>query len=231
MQLLSLSSYNDLIKGAKALTSECVGGQIWPKVLLLENQSILKLFRLKRLLTSARLVPYTTRFQHHVKMLKAVNIPTVDINAVYDIAAINRTAVLYRPLEGQTLRDYCKYHSLTAQLASQLGVFFQFLHFKGIYFRSIHFGNMVLTPDERIGLIDVVDMRFRKGPLNSRLRIRNLRHLFRYDEDIACLAPVRQIFINTYCQSARMRSHQENRLRRHFEGYFSNGSVSQDQAV
>jgi len=220
MQSLSLSKYNNLVEGAEVLTSEWVDGRIWPKVLRLEDKSILKLFRLKRFITSARLIPHVTRFQRHVKRLEAVNIPTVRINFVYNIAAINRTAVHYWPLEGQTLREHCEILPMDVHQAERLGQFFLFLHQNGIYFRSIHFGNIVLTDDHRIGLIDVVDMRFRRRPLNMRLRIRNLRHLFRYDADIDCLAPVRQIFIDAYCACARLHPSRERQLRCRFENYF-----------
>jgi hypothetical protein len=220
MQSLSLSKYNNLVEGAVALTSECVDGQIWPKVLRLEDQSILKLFRLKRFITSARLIPYVTRFQRHVKRLEAMDIPTVRINVIYNIAAINRTAVHYWPLEGKTLREHCVINPIEMVQAKQIGQFFLFLHQNGIYFRSIHFGNIVLTLDGRIGLIDVVDMRFRRGPLSMSQRIRNLRHLFRYDTDIDCLAPVRHIFIDAYCASARLHPSRERQLRCRFENYF-----------
>lgn len=229
MQPLSLSEYNELVEGAETLTSEFVDGRICPKVLRLEDQSILKLFRLKRFITSARLIPYVTRFQRHVKKLEAVNIPTVRINVVYNIAAINRTAVHYWPLEGKTLREHCEIHPIDIHPAKRFGQFFLFLHQNGIYFRSIHFGNIVLTIDDRIGLIDVVDMRFKRRPLNMTLRIRNLRHLFRYDADIDCLAPVRHIFIDAYCKSSGLRPSHESRLRHHFESYFQDRTTQIDK--
>jgi hypothetical protein len=197
----------------------------------LKDQSVLKLFRLKRYLTSARLVPYAIRFQRHVKRLQAVDIPTVDIHTVFKIAAINRTAVHYSPLEGQTLREHCENHPLDVQLAKALGQFFEFLHHRGIYFRSIHFGNVILTIHRHIGLIDVVDMRFRRGPLNMGLRTRNLRHLFRYDTDIDHLSPVRHVFIDAYCASARLRPSRESHLRRHFEHYFQERDRQRDEPV
>jgi hypothetical protein len=222
MQQLSLSEYRNLIHQATPLACELVEGQISHKVLQLPDQSIVKLFRLKRVLTSAHLFPHTKRFQRNVRRIKLLGIPTVTITALYRIPAIKRTAVHYSILTGITLRDRCEEAEMDSQLAERLGIFFSFLHQNGIYFRSIHFGNMVLTSDDRIGLIDVVDMRFRRGPLRTGLRIRNLRHLFRYDTDIDYIAPVRRIFLDAYCKSSGLRPGDENRLRRHFEGYFQN---------
>jgi tRNA A-37 threonylcarbamoyl transferase component Bud32 len=219
METLSLSEYNGLIEQATPLACELVDGQIVHKVLQLPDRSILKLFRLKRLLTSARLYPHTKRFQKNIERLNSLGIATVSLKAVYRIPAIKRTAVHYRFFSGLTLREHCQ-TAMDAQLAERFGHFFASLHQKGIYFRSIHFGNMVIAPDGRIGLIDVVDMRFRRRPLNMGLRIRNLRHLFRYNADIDCLAPVRHVFIEAYCHTTQLNLRRENRLRRHFEAYF-----------
>ena len=228
MQKLSLSEYRNLIHQATPLACELVEGQLSHKVLQLPDQSIVKLFRLKRLLTSARIFPHTKRFQRNVRRIKSFNIPTVTITALYRIPAIKRTAVHYRILTGITIRDHCELTEMDSQLAKRFGIFFSLLHQKGIYFRSIHFGNMVLTPDNRIGLIDVVDMRFRNRPLNMRLRIRNLRHLFRYDDDIEILIPFRHMFIDAYCETAGLHRNHESRFRRHFESYFKDHSTRLD---
>lgn len=231
MPELSLSEYRNLIHQATPLTYELVEGQLSHKVLQLPDQSIVKLFRLKRLLTSARLFPYTKRFQRNVWRIDSLSIPTVTITALYRIPAIKRTAVHYRMLTGITLRDHCERNEMDTTLAERFGIFFSFLHQKGIYFRSIHFGNMVLTPDDRIGLIDVVDMRFRRNPLTMTLRIRNLRHLFRYDADIDCLSPMRHIFIDAYCKSSGLRPRNENRLRHHFESYFQDRTTRLERST
>ena len=224
MQELSLREYQHLTCQATPLSIEIVDGHTCHKVLQLQDGSIMKLFRIKRLLSSARIVPPAKRFQRNVERLQSHGIPTVALQAVYDIPSMARTAVHYRYLGGITLRDVCAKDALTPQLAHRLGTFFASLHQKGIYFRSIHFGNMVLTtPDHRIGLIDVLDMRFRRGPLNRFLRRRNLRHLFRYGIDIDCLAPVRDSFFDAYRTSSRLRPGSEKTLRSHFEAYFRSG--------
>jgi len=220
MQRLTSSRYKDLACGAQSLSHDTINGEISHKVLRLKDQSILKLFRAKRLLSSARLYPYVKRFKNNAARLISFGIPTVQVSAVYRIPSINRTAVHYFPLEGITLREHSIQTPIGNDLSKRLGLFFATLHQQGIYFRSIHFGNIVLTPDHRLGLIDVADMRFHRRPLKIGLRIRNLRHLFRYDGDIDCLAPVRQIFLDAYCQTTQLSHNQENRLRRHFEKYF-----------
>lgn len=236
MQELSLIEYRDLTAQAKPLVSEVVNGNLSHKVLQLPDKSILKLFRLKRFLTSARLFPYAKRFHRNSAQLRMRGISTVSVTAVYTIPAIKRTAVHYRFLAGTTLRDHCAHSGMDPHLAKHFGCFFAYLHQHGIYFRSIHFGNVLVLSGQQFALIDVADMRFRRKSLNMRMRIRNLRHLFRYAMDVDCLAPVRDVFMDAYCTSSQMRPHRENHIRRRFESYFraptlQNASFSPPQGI
>lgn len=54
-----------------------------------------------------------------------------------------------------------------------------------------------------------------------RMRVRNLRHLFRYEGDIDHLAPVRDRFIDTYCAATGQQAFCERHVRHHFEAYFT----------
>lgn len=220
METLSRSAYETLIQDARCLSHDTLKGQISPKVLLLPDHSILKLFRLKHMVSSAHLRPYAVRFRRNAARLKAFGIPTVEVQAVYRIPEIARTAVHYQPLEGITLRAYGDAGPLEAAAARRLGMFLHQLHANGIYFRSIHFGNIVITPEEKFGLIDVADMRFHVRPLGTIWRIRNLRHFFRYPADAGLLAPVREVFLETYCGQAALGRRRESRFRRRFEEYF-----------
>jgi hypothetical protein len=231
MQTLRLPEYEKLIDHAMPLEFSFVKGQKSHKVLQLHDQSILKLFRLKRLFTSARLYPYTSRFKRNAARLELLGIPTVKIIASYRIPAIKRTAVHYRYLSGKTIRDHCEETEMDSQMAEQFGCFLSFIHQKGVYFRSIHFGNMVLTSGNRIGLIDIADMRFKKRPLSIRLRIRNLRHFFRYENDIDCLTKVRHVFIEAYCKSSQLHPSHESRMRQHFESYFNDRDALAEKSL
>ena len=70
----------------------------------------------------------------------------------------------------------------------ELADFMAHLHQSGIYFRSVHFGNIIVMPGRQgLGLIDVADMMFKRRPLRSGERCRNFRHMLRYPEDVAFL--------------------------------------------
>lgn len=158
------------------------------KVLLLPDDTYLKLFRRKRLLSSAGLYPYAQRFADNLRALQHRGIPCPELVTLYRIQAMARDVVHYRPLVGTTLR-----HRLRAplsldeanQLRHMLGAFVARLHHLGVYFRSLHLGNVVLTPDGQLGLIDVSDMSTQQRPLGRIKRARNMKHLLRYENEAA----------------------------------------------
>lgn len=179
MQALEHNAYLALREGAKVIEADSHGD----KVLLLPDGSYLKLFRRKRLLTSAAIWPYAQRFANNTKALQSRSIPCPKILALYRIAAIERDAVHYTPLPGQTLRQLIQQQADSENFRSQLGEFVAKLHACGIYFRSLHLGNIVLTPEKTFGLIDIADMRCLRWPLFKGQRIRNFQHMLRYSID------------------------------------------------
>lgn len=157
------------------------------KVLRLADGSYLKLFRRKRLISSAAWYPYAQRFADNAVALAQRGIPCPDIMDVFRIRGIRRDAVHYRPLEGQTLRQLVRSGTDTGGLQARLGRFVARLHDAGIYFRSLHLGNVVLTPGGDFGLIDIADLRVHRQPLAKGQRRRNIEHFYRDPEDRAWL--------------------------------------------
>jgi len=159
------------LKVAKILEQDSYG----PKVYLLTDGNILKLFRRKRLLSSALFRPYSKRFIDNVAQLQQRGIPTMTVLAFFQLTPPGMTAVLYRPLPGETLREISSREGFDWRTnLDPLVALIRRLHGAGIYFRSLHLGNIVVTPDNEMGLIDVADMRFLRAPLNPELARRNL---------------------------------------------------------
>lgn len=183
MQALEHARYLALREGAQVLEADGTGD----KVLRLQDGSMLKLFRRKRLITSAAWYPYARRFADNCTTLAERAIPCPHVRQVYRIAEIARDAVHYDPLPGHTLRQLLDQPQGNDQLRAQLGSFIAQLHEKGIYFRSAHLGNVVLTPEGELGLIDIADLRTYSRPLHKRLRLRNFKHMLRYPQDRAWL--------------------------------------------
>ncbi|KPW15298.1 Toluene tolerance protein [Pseudomonas cannabina pv. alisalensis] len=196
MQKLDHTAYLDMREGAEVLESDRKGD----KVLRLSDGTMLKLFRRKRLLSSAIWAPYAQRFADNCQALRARGIDCPQVRQVYRIPGIERDAVHYDPLPGHTLRQLLA--EPRDDLRAALGEFIALLHEKGIYFRSAHLGNVVLTPKGTLGLIDIADLRLYSGPLRKGLRLRNFSHMLRYRADREWLLQDRQ-FLEQYLSHQR----------------------------
>ena len=156
-------------------------------MLKLENGQFLKLFRVKRWYSSANWNDYTERFSRNAKQLIKLGIPTIDAKELVRLPHLQRTGIIYNPLKGKTYRDIIKEDSLTREQIVAYAQFIAHMHQLGVYFRSLHLGNIVITEANDLGLIDIADMRFYKKPLSVTHRLRNFNHLFRYAGDIKAL--------------------------------------------
>lgn len=194
MQALDCGRYMALREGAQVLEADGSGD----KVLRLQDGSMLKLFRRKRLFTSAAWYPYAKRFADNCNRLAARGIPCPKVTGLYRISEIERDAVHYAPLPGHTLRQLIGQEAASSALQRQLGSFIAHLHETGVYFRSAHLGNIVLTPEGTLGLIDIADLRFYRRPLSRSLRERNFKHMLRYPQDRQWLAEEGDAFVAGY---------------------------------
>ncbi len=176
LKTLTQQDYLAMREGATVLEFDRFGD----KVLRLADGTMLKLFRRKRLLTSAALFPYAQRFARNAAALAKADIPVPTVIAVWRLSELARDLVHYAPLAGITLRELVR-AGLTPedkrQRRDELTRFIVNLHNKGIYFRSLHIGNVVVTPDGRFGLIDFSDLRIYPWSLGKYLRARNMRRM------------------------------------------------------
>jgi tRNA A-37 threonylcarbamoyl transferase component Bud32 len=201
MQALDHNAYLALRDGAQVLEADRFGD----KVLHLRNGNFLKLFRRKRLLTSAALFPYAQRFADNALALQQREVPCPRVIAVYRIKSIRRDAVYYAPLEGQTLRQLFDKPNIAANLRTDLAEFVAKLHSKGVYFRSLHLGNIVLTPSHALGLIDIADLKCQRSALSMGKRLRNFQHMLRYSQDHQWLLGDNPVeFLQSYLTCSRL---------------------------
>jgi len=185
LQILEHDDYVALRADAQVLTRDRYGD----KVLALADGTILKLFRRKRLISSAAWYPYAKRFADNARVLAALGIPCPEVTGLYRLPSVRREAVRYRPLAGETLRQLVRAGVDAPDLRARLGRFVAGLHASGVYFRSLHLGNIVLTAGGEFGLIDIADLSTGRRALSAARRRRNLRHLVRVAEDRAWLRP------------------------------------------
>ena len=128
--------------------------------------------------------PYSERFASNSEQLRTLGIPTPHILGLYRLSDAS-SAVRYTPLPGLTLRQALQSldSSLRESLVERFGRFMAQLHERGVYFRSLHLGNVLLMDDGEFALIDVADLRIYPSSLRHALRQRNLRHMQRYPQD------------------------------------------------
>ncbi|PKA69698.1 O-antigen ligase [Pseudomonas baetica] len=181
VQKLSATGLEQLSSAAQIIEEDGLG----PKVLRLADGSFLKLFRRRRWYTSGSFNPYSERFAVNSEQLRQMDIPTPQVLHLYRLDD-GSSAVHYAPLPGHTLRQVLQ--SITAPavrqaLVERFGKFMAQLHEKGVYFRSLHLGNVLVLEDGEFGLIDLADLRIYPSALSHSLRQRNLRHMQRYTVD------------------------------------------------
>lgn len=180
MRIVTANEWQEWLNEGDVLEKDIRG----PKVLCLPDGRFLKIFRPRRRLWLARLFPAAKRFSKNAFRLKALKIAVPKIDEYFWVDHERAvSACVYFPLEGVSLAEL--YRSSSAEfkdLMPAFATFIRFLHKQGIYFRSLHLGNVLYLPDGKFGLIDFLDISFQRTPLSSSLRERNLRHLKDYLE-------------------------------------------------
>lgn len=184
VQALKPAAFDQLCSNAHVIEADGLG----PKVLRLADGRFLKIFRARHWYTSGSFNPYSERFASNAEQLRTLGIPTPQILGLYSLRDAS-TAVSYAPLPGLTLRQALQGldNSLRESLIERFGQFMAKLHERGVYFRSLHLGNVLLMDDGEFALIDIADLRIFPSPLRNALRQRNLRHMQRYPQDRAWL--------------------------------------------
>lgn len=206
---LSQLEYTAMQVGAVVLEQDERG----PKVFLLPDNTILKVFRPRSFWSRDTLYSNARSFCRNAERLAALEIPTVKILKLYRFEGSMDTAVLYQPLEGDTLRDLLKRNAITTEICNKLGVFVAQLHEQGIYFRSLHFGNVLFTHHGQFGLIDIADMNIYGWSLSVSSRIRNFKRIQKYHEDMLKLGQENRFTImDAYIKYAGLNQNQRDRL-------------------
>jgi len=209
-EALSADSFKQMCEQARVLEQDVRG----IKVLQLADGNIFKLFRVRRLLSLAHVYSYARHFCRNADGLSALAIPTVQIIKLMHFVDSSDTAVLYQPLPGKTLRQLSQAGELSEELMRDFGVFVARLHALGVFFRSLHFGNVVLTPEGTLGLIDIADLKLYGRGLSTWHRGRNFRHLQRIKDDWSIVHPQHvQVFGDAYFAASGLTPHAVTTLR------------------
>jgi Lipopolysaccharide kinase (Kdo/WaaP) family len=178
MRTVTANEFQDWLAHSEVLEKDSHG----VKVLRRDDGRYLKIFRSRRHPLLVRLLPEAQRFAQHAQRLQQMEILTPQIlEAVWIDRRNGISACLYHPLQGRTLEQL--YHQDPANLERMIPALAQYilrLHRKGIYFRSLHLGNILHATEQPFGLIDFLDIRFKWFPLGPWQVKRNFAHLRSY---------------------------------------------------
>jgi hypothetical protein len=132
------------------------------------------------------------------------------VTGIYRVLGLNRDIAIHDKLPGELLR--ARHTASTGnpepseELLPRFAALLSELHAKGILFRAIHLNNIVVLPDEQLAIIDMVDLHHSWfGSLPPWQRVRNLGHIFRYEEDLHILQGFGiDRFLDAYLNTANM---------------------------
>lgn len=177
-QLMTHAELAQLQAGGKTLEQDERG----IKVTLLPEGNMLKVFRLRGWFSSSLIYTNARSFCRNAQRLQQLGIDTVTNCQLFHFTNSTDTAVIYKPLAGESVKTLLKNKNFLENDCLLLGEFFAALHAKGIYFHSLHCGNIVKTPTG-FGLIDIADMKIYPWSLWQNTRLRNFSRLLAYAED------------------------------------------------
>jgi len=179
MKKITPSALKNLIAESRLLEADGIG----PKVVEAPNGKIIhKLFRRKRWLSSALFYPYAVRFANNARRLDSLGFNTVEVLEIAHCRSCGYHLLSYEKVSGCSMRDMVK-ESPTKEQFIELGQFIAQLHQRGVYFRSLHLGNVLRNENNQLVLIDIADMQFFRRPLSPSQRLRNFRPLLNRLDD------------------------------------------------
>jgi tRNA A-37 threonylcarbamoyl transferase component Bud32 len=179
MKSISEQEYEKLTANGKVLEVH----ENNPKVLSLPDNRYFKAFFHKSWFSGSHIISRASKFARNANKLKQKGITTIDIEDVFKLKRPTRHCVVYQGVSGITLRQALESSPQDTALCQQVGSYIAELHDKGIMFRSLHLGNVIVMPNQALALIDISDMQVNRTALSRWERERNFLHVLRYRED------------------------------------------------
>src|SRR6056300_108600 len=147
-----------------------------------KKNAIIKIFIVRGLISSGFFNTYASRIIKNSLKLKKYDIPSIEITNEL-VFQYNRrlSGVSYEYIPGTTYRDLS--HKITMDMITDLANYISNIHKKGIYFRAMHLGNILLH-NKKLFLIDIAKIHFYPWPLFVFTRARAFRRMIKYQDDI-----------------------------------------------
>ena len=167
-----------------------------------KKNAIIKIFNVRGLISSGFFNTYASRIIKNSLKLKKYDIPSIEITNEL-VFQYNRrlSGVSYKYIPGTTYRDLS--HKITMDMITDLANYISNIHKKGIYFRAMHLGNILLH-NKKLFLIDIAKIHFYPWPLFVFTRARAFRRMIKYQDDIKNFGLINyKKLINEYMNSSK----------------------------
>jgi hypothetical protein len=147
-----------------------------------KKNEIIKIFNVRGIISSGFFNTYASRIIKNSLKLKIYDIPSIEITNELIFQYNKRlSGVSYKYIPGTTYRDLN--HKITMDMITNLANYISNIHKKGIYFRAMHLGNILLH-NKKLILIDIANIHFYPWPLFVFTRARAFRRMIKYQDDI-----------------------------------------------
>ena len=147
-----------------------------------KKNEIIKIFNVRGYISSGFFNTYASRIIKNSIKLKEHEISSIEITNELAFQYNNRlSGVSYKYIPGKTYRDLG--NKITKEMITDLAKYISIIHKKGIYFRAMHLGNILLH-NKKLFLIDIAKIHFYPWPLFIFTRARAFRRMIKYQDDI-----------------------------------------------
>ena len=176
-----------------------------------KKNEIIKIFNVRGYLSSGFFNTYASRIIKNSIRLKEHEIPSIEITNELAFQYNNRlSGVSYKYIPGKTYRDLG--NKITKEMITDLAKYISIIHKKGIYFRAMHLGNILLH-NKKLFLIDIAKIHFYPWPLFIFTRARAFRRMIKYQDDIKNFGLINyKNLISEYMNSSKFNSNEKIRF-------------------
>lgn len=183
MELLSQEAFKKIIYHPDNKLLKTQAPNFFPKVVERDGNITRIFLKKKRLFTYDQIKPRALQFYTNAKQLVVLDVSAPRVLRFAQCKPLQAHLISYPKIPGIDVRTLLT-DTFQEDLIVNVIDFLVKLHAKGIFFRSIHLGNLIYH-DQCMHMIDIADVRFKSKPLSAILRYRNIKHLFLNKDDQA----------------------------------------------
>jgi hypothetical protein len=197
VEQLTTQQMQEIIAGNELL----LGTEQYPNLLRTDSGEIVKFFYPKSRLSTSTFFPKAKVFADNGLRLKKLQVTAPLTKRVAYCATLKVYLVIYDRIPGKDLRMWDEEGNGAA--LQGLEKYLAELHRKGVMFRGIHLGNILMDDAGQYALVDISGLSCKSKPLSLWQRMRNLINLLGVEDDQKILLSYGlNQFVAGYCIAA-----------------------------